>query len=224
MPQPISRMRKIKNLDFLTDPFIARPEHMECAYRIIVSASTADAWAGRILVGLSPEKGVSIAKHYVAQEDDAKKRASVETGAISFLSPEMHDLLKKVLTHHGKAMRRRHPFAHHHIGYTTDDKDLLLLRDPNDILLETARRAEVMSGLPPITMEIQHIPKDVHDQLVKIERTAIMSYRLNELLDIVRNINNATTNLRQFWLVTSQKLSPEITSQILNQLMIDLES
>lgn len=224
MPQPVSRIPKIKSMVFLPDIFEMRPRHISVAYKIVMAAAEADRWVGQALIGLSPERGEALADHYAALEGDGKKQTAVESAALSLLTPEMHKLFKRVLRYQANAVKRRHPFAHHNIGYSPDDDTVILLRDPRKLLHEMASRAKIEDLLPKAGYDFQSVPKEIADKLWAVPETPVMAYSLKEMLEIVDHIEKASKNLRHFWLLTTQRVTPEISDDILSRLIHDLDN
>ena len=210
-------MPQLKTRVYGVDGCDERPKHMLESMRIIAAAAFAEQWFGNILVGLSAEKGVRLAKQFNSLEGEAKKAASLEATATSFLEPDMHDLLHLVVKVYRSAMRSRNPFAHHRYGWSPDDEDIIMLIDPRHELVERAFRAEMFAKNPGEGA----MPREFFDALEKaskgVEET-IMCYRLPELESIRKSIEEATTCLTQFWQLIATNLPPQIRGEISEQL------
>src|SRR4051794_36621826 len=105
MPQPLSKMPQLKTRMYGVDACNERPEHMLETMRIIAAAAFADHWLGNILVGLSAEKGLRLAKNYNSLEGDTKKAATFEATAIAFLEEDMHELLHRIVKVYKSAVK-----------------------------------------------------------------------------------------------------------------------
>ena len=216
-------MPQLKTRNYAVDACQERPKHMLEVMRIIAAASFADHWLGNILIGLSPMKGVRLAKQFNALENDSKKAANFEGIAAALLEDDMHELLHRVVKLYKKTIKKRHPFAHQRYGWAKEDEDILLLIDPRHELLDRAVRGALQAQAPNGGV----MPKEWWDELHaagKKKEEGIMCYRLAELESIREEIEETTACLTQFWHLSGMKPPPPVRDVIQAELTQRLEA
>lgn len=159
MPQPLSKVRPIRQSVWMANSISHRPELANMVMEAIASWSLTELYLGETLshfLGADPHIGLAM---YLSISSAEARRAALDGAARAALSDDDLALFNRVLKAIKPVRDRRNDFAHGCWGYSSELPNALLWADAKDMIVHDARLMKPRKGDKPIVVPASGLPE-----------------------------------------------------------------